>query len=191
MNKQQKEKLFLQQFPQLEATGKYFSKKYKKEYEETQAKVFLIFSKVIDKYDKEKASIHTYLRHQLRAVESQLVSEIKKRIKTESIDDKMYYNNGEGNKSYNGFTTKEEDNKWNNFEKLLSFYDSASTELSDIAQEILKFILIEPRASIQKKPTLHSIKNYFCKIKGEKKKLIEDAWNEIKCWWLSNRYEFA
>jgi hypothetical protein len=171
------EKYFKQQLPQLKGISYRLSKKFKKEYKDIEGEVFLRFSEVIKKYDEDKSSIYTYLKHQMKNVKSKIIRDtFIKNINTVDYNDKILY---------------DKNKRYNNFKKVLMFYDAAATELTNKSKEILNYILESPISSTNRKPTYNSVMKYFVKMKGWSKSLVKRCWDEIKHWWLNNRYEFV
>jgi len=143
------------------------SRKYKIEYEEVEAQGFYLFVKALNKWEKEKSSFSTYLFMTLKDLHKYCLK--------------------------NHFFVNWDDRNFDNlpsditdrFFKILEFYDSAATELSEEAQNILGFIL---SFGGKKKPTIHGAFKYFHGLYNWSRKKVVKFWKEVEIWWLS--YEF-
>lgn len=145
------------------------SQKYGIEYEEAEAQAKYLFCKALDKWEKEKSSFSTYLFMTLR-----------------DLNKYCYKNN-----LPKGFFQKDIDfdllssDITERFIRVLEFYDSVSTELSEEAQNILGFIL---SYGGKRKPTIHGAYRYFHGIYNWSRGKVLKFWKEVEIWWLS--YEF-
>lgn len=170
MTKEMKEKYFLKQLPQLKGFAFRLSKKYNIEYEEVESRIYYRFCEVIDRYEEKKASIYTYLMHQLKLVNNELLKmkkEKNKEINLETIDYIL------GNKG--------------GFIKQIEFYDLYKKELSVGARNIIEYIL----SNREKNISYDFVCKYFCKELGWKTNLFRDGWEEIKVWWRNNNFIFC
>lgn len=177
MKKEEKEKYFKQQSPQLKGLAYRLSKKYKMEYDEIQSKVYLKFCEIIDKYDKNRSQIYTFLKNQLQNINNELKSEINKKNNFHDVSiEILEYSNVEEYK--------------NRFIKIIEFYESYRTELSERAKIILEYILDAPIGGVNRKPSKYSVQKYCCKLLGWKSKIFEKVWEEIRIWWNNNDFAY-
>jgi len=143
------------------------SQKYRIEYEEAEAQAFYLFVKAVNKWEKEKSSFSTYLFLTLKDLHKYCL----KNNLLDNWDDRQFDN------LPSDITDR--------FIKTLEFYDSATTELSEEAQNILGFIL---SYGGKKKPTVHGAYRYFHGLYNWSIGKVNKFWKEVEIWWLS--YEF-
>ena len=125
---------------------------------------FLIFLQVVDRYDASKGSFSTFLGENLRGIVDLHYRENKDILHFDYDTDILI----EQNASF-----------FDAFQKTLELYDSADTELSTEAQEILNYIISNPN----KRHTLNSTTNYFRSTFSWSVKQVEFAFTELQRWW--------
>jgi hypothetical protein len=65
-------------------------------------------------------------------------------------------------------------------QEIMGFYEEASRELTDNAEEILNYIL---DGYYGRKITFHSIQRYFKNLVGWRASEVKHAWDELFDWW--------
>jgi hypothetical protein len=173
----EKERYFKQQLPQLKGWASRLSKKYNIDYDESQSKVFERFCEVIDKYDKNKAGIYTFLSHQLLILNNQIKSSISKMngFKHVNIDILDYFNIEYKNR----------------FIKIIEFYDYYELQLSERGKMVVGYILDAPIGGVNRIPSYNSVSKYFCKVLGWKNTIFREIWKEIKLWWNNSDFIYS
>jgi hypothetical protein len=172
MTKEEKEKYFKKQLPQIRGFAARFSKKYKMEYDEVESMVFERFCRVIDRYEKDNSSIYTFLYHQLRVVGNELLQIRKEKSREMQLEELEFC-----------LSTKSK------FVKVIEFYSLYKEELSNRARNVIEYILDD--SVNEKKYSYNYICNYFCdKLKWDKG-VFSKVWEEIKVWWNNSDFVYC
>lgn len=174
------------------------------EKEELQSEAYLIFCETVKTYDPQKASFSTYL---YRGLKDRLGNYCRIQYKRQHIlidtgweSDGKINNNGKScsmamrvydkdcycyNKRPVLYGIDWPEKSFNKFIETMEVIDS-KTVLSNDAKTILDYIISrkwEIPGVYTKKPSYHSILNWYHYMYKWPKSRVENAWNELGTWW--------
>ena len=152
------------------------SKKYNYDFDELYSEGCLIFTQTIKKYNEQKAKFSTYL---YKSLYFGLRDYIKKN-KTQNESYEHYFDEHNLDIAKIQTIMKGELYSKDLMQDVLDFYDCAAQELSENAQQVLRWMI---EASEWKRPTYNSVRRFFYHRLGWKHGMIKQSWNEIKKWW--------
>ena len=141
-----------------------FSRKWAVPVEDMQNKGWEIFLKTLERFDECRGcDFGTYLYARLRALDDFGEAQARTRDREVLIGDAWDFSS----------------TLYDSFVRRLEFYDSVSTELSSDARLVLDYILAQGE-----KVYFCHVSDYFRETIGCTKQRMEDAWAELKAWWI-------
>lgn len=162
-----KEKILVKDYNRLihKMTWRY-SNKWNVEESEMYAEGLYIFVLTLNRFEERKSQFITYLHHRL-----------------EGKLDK--YGSRESEQTHRCLPCDRElPSGWHDlFVRGLEFYESASTELSEDAKEVLGVILRSLEDTYPCKPCLHGMIEHFQSSLEWPSARTKRAWNRVKDWW--------
>lgn len=196
--------LFNQFRPMIEKAAWHNVKKYKcLELEDIRSQAYLVFVEALQTYDPSKASFSTYLYNRLKTVNDYSkevfrtnITEMPLQFISDNKGDNSNFNNRNTKNIYENNRTGNKvpecniiDNKYELSLECIEKLETALTDLSDDAQEVLDFIISRewetPGLRWCRLPTIYTITRYFKFWKGWKQSKTKKAFTEIMVWWFN------